>query len=488
MNLPARVTALGKNAMEGVQSVTVKAASKAVAEAATSCGAKNISLNIGAVDDQISGSCFTIPKTVESFALLGEGKTFHNIKLKSDAAVTTINSVVFSDCTGIPVTVSSDALNLQSVTIDSPNYGLLLTADKTNVALYGNTYISTGGDKAIVCKEMAVTVSSQALKNGVSSRLKVKGDILTCSKTPDESNIIFADGNKFATITPEAFEKYAKGEFTITLNGNGGTVTPESKTVYYGETIGELPIPTRADCIFEGWYTEDGTRVEENTVYNFDADITLRAHWRSGWIRAEDLPTDATVDNSKWTYDQTTRIESGSATPPSGYTQYKDPTWVWGPYGAWSNWSRTQYYNSDSRKVETRIVTDSAAYTNYMYWIYRTADGWGFGTKGYNTGAHGTCTKYDEINLTYSLPVYDASLGLYGPYNSGMFAHSGDSYWFFGGSTYHPAVTHTEWRYADRAKEYTYYYQLVESKESNDEVTPSGTISNVQKWVQYVVE
>ena len=48
--------------------------------------------------------------------------------------------------------------------------------------------------------------------------------------------------------------------------------------------------------------------------------------------------------------------------------------------------------------METKTVTDRAGYTNYKYYIYRTSDGWGYGTKNYYTGSsHGSCTVYDEI-------------------------------------------------------------------------------------------
>ena len=226
----------------------------------------------------------------------------------------------------------------------------------------------------------------------------------------------------------------------------------------------------------------------ENTVFTSSESVTLKAHWQSGWVLASNMPADGKVSSTKWKYTLTTRTTSNSATAPAGYTSYKDATWVWGEYSSWSSWSTTAVSASDSRKIETKTVTDREAYTNYKYYIYRTSDGYGYGTKNYNTGSHGACTKYDEINLSYALALQDSANGLYGPYDSSMFSHSYDKYWFFGGSTPVAAVTHTEYRYADRSKVYTYYYQKVEEKESATQVTASDTISNVQKWVQYVVE
>lgn len=487
-SLPAKVTSIGADAFGGVNEVSVVASNKSVAENTVISGAKNITLNIAGIAEEMTGSAINVPASADSFVLQGDGKSFHNFKVSSDATSTTINGMDFDDCSGIPIRVSSEKLNLQAVNINSPGYGMLLTADNTEVSLYDNTTVNSASGRAIVCRNMDVVLSPEAISNGVASKLKVSGNILTCNASPDSSNIVFESGS-FDTITPEEFAKYSKGVFTLTFNANGGTVDTESKEAFFGVAVGELPVPTRAGCTFEGWFTEDGTQITAESLSDFEDDTVLKAHWKSGWVLASDLPADGTVTETKWTYDLTTRTTSNSSTPPAGYSQYKDPTWVWGPWGNWSDWSRTQYSSSDSRKVESRTVTDSNAYTSYKYYIYRTADGWGYGTQNYYTGsAHGYCTKYDEINLTYTLPVYDSSLGLYGPYNSSMFSHSGDSYWFYSGSTYHAAVTHNEWRYADRSKVWTYYYQKIEALESATEVVPSDTISNVQQWVQYTVQ
>ena len=58
--------------------------------------------------------------------------------------------------------------------------------------------------------------------------------------------------------------------------------------------------------------------------------------------------------------------------------------------------------------------------------------------------------------------------------------------WFAGGSTYHNAVTHTEWRYADRSKVYTYYFEKYDDKESATEIASGDNISNVKHWVVYI--
>jgi uncharacterized repeat protein (TIGR02543 family) len=284
------------------------------------------------------------------------------------------------------------------------------------------------------------------------------------------------------------YAHWSLNQYEVMFNPNGGNVSTTEITVDSGALIGSLPTPTRNDCIFIGWFTSDGIKITENTLYDFDCDITLKAHWQSEWVLDSALPQDATQTNQKWTYDLTSKTTSSSSTM-SGWTQYNS-TWEWGPWGEWSPWSRTQYYPSDSRQVEKRTVTDRAAYTNYKYYIYRTSDGYGYGTQNYYTGsAHGYCTKYDEINITYALSCVNSSLGLYGYYDSGMFSHSYDNQWFYSGSTYVAAVTHDEWRYRDRSKVWTYYFKKTEQKESETEIVANGdSITNVNKWVKYIVE
>ena len=201
------------------------------------------------------------------------------------------------------------------------------------------------------------------------------------------------------------------------------------------------------------------------------------------WVLASNVPANAVIVGERWTYDKTTTITSDQKYL-EGYTMVNSTTHE-GDWGQWSDWSRTQYVADSNTQVETKTVTDKAAYTNYKYWIYRTADGYGYGTKNYNTGSkHGACTKYDEINLSYALSVTNSSLGLYGYYNSSMFSHGYDNQWFKGDVTTVPAQTHIEYRFRDKEIVTTYYHTKQETVTSYVEVTAGDGISNVQKWVQ----
>ena len=57
-------------------------------------------------------------------------------------------------------------------------------------------------------------------------------------------------------------------EFTVTFDANGGTVSPESKEVTYGEPYGELPTPERTGYTFEGWLQDSSAPIISEENYN----------------------------------------------------------------------------------------------------------------------------------------------------------------------------------------------------------------------------
>ena len=75
-------------------------------------------------------------------------------------------------------------------------------------------------------------------------------------------------------------DKPVETNYTITFDINGGTALEQtSLTVKEGESLGELPTPTRTGYTFKGWFTEEtgGTAVTKDTVPT--ADMTIYAQW-----------------------------------------------------------------------------------------------------------------------------------------------------------------------------------------------------------------
>ena len=509
-NISSITTAIGENAFAGVESLYVsalnensaltralaknpaadpetllaeaRAMTQSLVDSAVNSGAQNVILDISEITD---GTVLIIDvPEIESFELNGGFKAYDDLKLSSKAATTAIKEITVHNCTRIPLEISSQRLNLDAVSVEGTGFVMLMSAIKPTISLTRDSRLISLEKEAVIWRDPVII--SEITDNTIGT-MDIIGNVYVCGEIEGLDSIII-DGREIP-ITNSEFENYIKGVYTITFDANGGNVDVTEKAVFYGLAYGELPIPTQAYHTFDGWFTQDGTPVTAETIMKEPKNITLVAHWTqndaSDWILESELPANAQIVNEKWTYDLTTNITSSSSSV-SGYTLY-DSKWVWGSYGAWSNWSSVFVEGGETRQVENRTVVDQEAYTNYKYYIYRSKAGYSYGVYNYYGGAsHGYCTVYDEINIRYPLPVYNSSLGLYGPFDSAMFAHSYDSYWFYSGSNYVPAVTHTEYRFRDRSKVYTYYHTKTEAKESFSEVSGSDEITNVQKWVQYI--
>jgi uncharacterized repeat protein (TIGR02543 family) len=71
------------------------------------------------------------------------------------------------------------------------------------------------------------------------------------------------------------------GEFTITLNPNRGSVSPASLSYQVGAAGVGLPLPSRANYQFDGWFDETVTPqvLISRNAYQPDQDKNLVAHW-----------------------------------------------------------------------------------------------------------------------------------------------------------------------------------------------------------------
>ena len=80
------------------------------------------------------------------------------------------------------------------------------------------------------------------------------------------------------TVLTAVYEPYV-----ITLNANGGVVQTDHVDGVVGKPIGELPTPTRANYIFDGWYTayQGGEQWTAQTVFQYKFDCILYARWSS---------------------------------------------------------------------------------------------------------------------------------------------------------------------------------------------------------------
>ena len=77
------------------------------------------------------------------------------------------------------------------------------------------------------------------------------------------------------------YARWESDTFYVRFDPQGGYVTEEGKTCFYGRTYKELPDATRSDDIFLGWYTQKGELITESTICNIPGNHTLYARWKS---------------------------------------------------------------------------------------------------------------------------------------------------------------------------------------------------------------
>ena len=336
-------------------------------------------LNLKDCSDALENKVLTIPNTAKYFKLEGAGKTLTNVQIVSDAEATEIQNVTMNNTTGRPLVTSSESLTIGTSKITAPALAIVLLADKANITTYGQSNIVSKGEYAILSHDEAFSGSG----NIDIAKLNVTGNIAVCGNVEDESFVNFNSG-KFVKIDEDEFERLLSNMFTVSLDADGGTVTPDSMQAYTEVALGKLPVPEKESNIFAGWFTADGTKVTEETILTDAKDIVLHAKWvaislnkpkltlntdgksktyqlTSSYSKPENViwsssdPSIATVSASGLV----TGVKDGTATITATVdgasvsckvtvkTAYTD-TW-----SDWSDWSTTKVDASDTVEVKT---------------------------------------------------------------------------------------------------------------------------------------
>lgn len=161
---------------------------------------------------------------------------------------------------------------------------------------------------------------------------------------------------------------YQIQEYTITLDVNGGNPLDNNEVKRnYGDTLGDLPTPTRTGYRFTGWSNKNPSYgVDSNTVVIGDAD--LEANWEEidYWIYFySNYEGDARYNSVHLSYNQFVNFEDYSFTR-DGYSQTK---WTTNADG-----TGTEYYVMSSGNQFTSVDGDRidlyAQWQGNQYTIY----------------------------------------------------------------------------------------------------------------------
>ena len=271
---------LGDRAFENTEELYVNAANTSVAEAALDSGATHLILCLSDMEGNLENKRIVISDSTKFFALLSDGKAYKNLSIESNADETFLSNFRLVENSDTPLKINSDKITLSRVVVEnSPGFALIIPKDNASIKMYGDVELSSKGENAIITKNVDISL----LNNEVDATLNITGNYLINEKISNNQKLdISFDRGQLLHINDEQFDAYLTSSL-VNFDANGGTLSETTKLVYYGQTYGTLPEPTKDNYTFDGWYTAQtgGTKVTEDSVVNALVNQTLYAHWKA---------------------------------------------------------------------------------------------------------------------------------------------------------------------------------------------------------------
>lgn len=80
----------------------------------------------------------------------------------------------------------------------------------------------------------------------------------------------------------DVYAVWESNQYMVSFDTQGGSCGESNKTVYYEQSYGELPTPTRTGYTFDGWWTSasGGNQITSSSVFKGLSNQTVYAHWK----------------------------------------------------------------------------------------------------------------------------------------------------------------------------------------------------------------
>ena len=379
------VTVLGKGAFEGVNEIKVMAYDAAVADAAVNSGAKKITVDLTKLKDNYTGTK-KVTSNTEYFKIIGGGKTFGGLEIKSDAKETFISNMTLTENTDIPLELSSETVTLARVTVENaPGLAIALTADNTALKLYRDVKLTSNSGNSVLSKNVTLSKAN----TGISGTLDFSGNYLVCGEITNTGMLNQPENVK--TITEEEYDKYLS-TVTVTFNSNGGS-NIAAVTAGYDTKIASPATPVKEHYSFLGWYTDEAL----TTAFSFDTSVTSNLTLYAKWKLNEFTVTfDANGGNTSATSKEVIYGEPYGDLPAANRTGYTFSGWYTAKSGG-------------TKVTKETVMTTAANHTLYAQWavmVYTV--NWNTGT-GYGITVKRTSSPYAGAgtgNLSSGATIY----------------------------------------------------------------------------------
>ncbi len=146
--------------------------------------------------------------------------------------------------------------------------------------------------------------------------------------------------------------KWLGAEYTVTFDYGDGEGTQTTKTVRNEGTYGQLPEATKEGHEFEGWFDDNGNKIESTTIVNLTQDITLHARYTPKQYTIKFLNDDGSVIEQK-TVNHGDTITYTGETPEKGNV----PLGYNAVFSGWDNEAKLQNIKEDVTLTATYTLT-----------------------------------------------------------------------------------------------------------------------------------
>ena len=176
------------------------------------------------------------------------------------------------------------------------------------------TFDANGGTVSPATKEVVYGQAYGTLPTPVRDGYTFNGWIYNGAEVKADS-IVQAPNNHTLTAWWDSNERI------VTFDPNGGTVSPASKTVMFGQTYGTLPVPVRTGYVFAGWWYGN-TEIKADSIVNCYGHPTLVALWTPTQYTITLHPNGGTTDAKSVAvaYNQTYNNSIATGVNFPGYT------------------------------------------------------------------------------------------------------------------------------------------------------------------------
>ncbi len=218
-------------------------------------------------------------------------------------------------------------------------------------------------------------------KNEIYSTEVVAGNVI--AQTPQAGSKQKADTKILLTVS------LGKDPVNVTFDANGGTVSESTKVVYYTDAYGSLPIATKDNHVFLGWYTSAnaGSKVDESTIVSTNNDQILYAHW-------ERILVDVTFDANGG--------ECGLTNAYMGLGENYELPNVSREFYTFNGWYTAK--TGGTKVISDTQITNSYEHTLYAQWTIKTTtvtyDAGSGKVDGNSSVTYDLGTAYGEVKAT----------------------------------------------------------------------------------------